>query len=233
MRKAEAARRAARRRKTAAVTRALERSYGRPKLGEKEEALDCLIGCMLSQNTTDSNSDRAWGRLRERFPRWEDAARAPAGRIEAAIRVAGLGRSRSRRIKAILTLVKERHGGYDLEFLRRMKSERAFEYLSSLDGVGKKTAGIVLLFALGRDVFPVDTHVHVICRRLGLASRGATRDEVFEEMASLVPRGRALSLHLNMIRFGKERCTKRNPECGGCPLRRHCVYVRGVGVRRA
>jgi endonuclease-3 len=208
------------------VTGLLERAYGVPEEERDDNVLDSLIGCILSQNTTDTNSDRAWRTLKARFPTWAAAARAPRRSIEAAIRVAGLGLSRSRRIKEILSYLKRTRGRYDLEFLREAGDDETFRYLSSLKGVGKKTAAVVLLFALGRDVFPVDTHVQVICQRLGLVPEDASRDEVYEEMKALVPRGKALSLHLNLIRFGKERCRKRNPLHKGCPLRRECVYVK-------
>lgn len=214
------------RRKAGRVTSKLEAVYGTPEIQPDDSVLDSLVGCILSQNTTDTNSDRAWRNLKERFPSWEAAARADRRRLEAAIRVAGLGPSRSRRIKEILSYVRKTRGRYDLEFLRGLGDEEAFEYLAALKGVGRKTAAIVLLFALGRDVFPVDTHIHVIAQRLGLVREGASRDEVYEAMKPLVPRGKALSLHLNLVRFGKERCRKRNPSCAGCPLRTECLYVK-------
>lgn len=216
------------RRRTARVAHILERLYGVPSPGLDDSVMDCLIGCILSQNTTDVNSDRAWTSLKDRFSTWAAVARAPRKSLESAIRVAGLAPSRSRRIKAILDLVRRSRGSYSLEFLKCLSNEDAFDCLSSMNGVGAKTAAIVLLFGLGRDVFPVDTHVHVICRRLGLAPESASRDEVYESMKPLVPSGKALSLHLNMVRFGKDRCAKRNPLCTGCPLRRLCLHPRGL-----
>ena len=216
------------RKKVARVARILERIYGAQQVDADDNVLDSLIGCMLSQNTTDVNSDRAWRELKRRFPTWAAAARAPVGQIESAIRVAGLAPSRSRRIKGILSLVGRTRGRYDLEFIKDTSVDEAFRYLASLDGVGKKTAAVVLLFACGRDVFPVDTHIHRIAQRLGFVGEGSSRDEVFEAMKPLVPKGKALSLHLNLIRFGRERCRKRRPLCPGCPLRRECLYVKGL-----
>ena len=219
-------------RKVARVAAALERLYGIPGRDDDENVLDSLIGCILSQNTTDANSGRAWENLRRAFPTWARAAKADRRQIEKAIRVAGLAPSRSRRIKKILSRVKAKHGRYDLEFLRDATDEEAFSYLASLDGVGKKTAAVVLLFGLGRDVFPVDTHIHVIAQRLALVPEGTSRDGVFETMKALVPGGKAHSLHLNLIRLGKERCRRRSPACAGCPLRRGCLY-RGKAPRLA
>ncbi len=213
------------RRRVASAAAALEKLYGHEERGADEDILDSLIGCVLSQNTTDVNSGRAWETLKKLYPTWQGVARAKAHSIEAAIRVAGLAPTRSRRIKDILAQVKKTSGGYDLEFLREASDDEAMEYLASLDGVGKKTAAVVLLFAMGRDVFPVDTHVHRISQRLGFVREGVSRDECYEEMKKLVAPGKALSFHLNLIRFGKERCHKRRPECGGCVFRARCVYV--------
>jgi endonuclease-3 len=217
---------AALRRKTVRITRILEKLYGIPRVDLDESVMDCLVGCILSQNTTDINSDRAWRNLKARFPSWASVARAPRRSLESAIRVAGLAPSRSRRIKDILALVKKTRGSYSLEFTKRLSNEEVFGYLSSLNGVGAKTAAIVLLFGMGRDVFPVDTHVHVICRRLGLAPETASRDDVYEAMKPLIPKAKALSLHLNLVHFGKDRCAKRNPRCAGCPLFRLCLRPR-------
>ena len=214
-------------RKAARVTETLERLYGTPRRSSRGKVLDSLVGCILSQNTNDANSTRAWRSLKEAFPTWEAAAAAPRSRLERAIRAGGLAPSKSRRIKEILAFLKRTRGGYDLEFLRDMADDEAFDYLESLNGVGKKTAAVVLLFACGRDVFPVDTHIHRIAQRLGLAPEGATRDEVFRRMGPLVPRGKAHCLHVNLLRFGRERCSKRLPRCEGCPLRRECLFVKG------
>jgi len=209
------------------VVSALEKTYGEPPRGGRDGVLDCLISCILSQNTNDANSGRAWLRLKERFPTWRDAANARVRSIEAAIKPGGLAPSKSRRIKAILRQLHEERGEYDLEFLRDMNDDEAFRFMTAINGVGAKTAAVVLLFALGRDIFPVDTHIHRIAQRLGLAPEGSTREAVFEIMKPLAPGGKAWSLHVNLIRFGRERCRKRNPLCEGCPLREECLYVRG------
>lgn len=221
---------AAKRRKAAKVRRvaeALEDIYGEPPRPGRDSVIDSLISCILSQNTNDANSGKAWLRLKKRFPTWHDAAKAPLGRIETAIRPGGLAPSKSRRIKAILRRLDDHYGEYSLEFLHEMDDEEAFEFLRGIDGVGAKTAAVVLLFSLARDVFPVDTHIHRLAQRLGFAPEGATRDGVFEMMKPLVPKGKAWSLHITLIRFGRDRCRKRSPLCQGCPLRRECLYVKG------
>jgi endonuclease-3 len=218
--------RATLRRKVSNAAAILEAVYGAPFYSEPH-VLDSLIGCILSQNTNDLNSGRAWRMLRRRFPTWSKAAKAPVDEIEDAIRVGGLSHSKAMRIKAILADLKRSRNRYDLDFLRDMPDGDAFEYLTAMSGVGKKTAAVVLLFAAQRDVFPVDTHIHRIAQRLGWVREGASRDEVFEEMRSLVPEGKAMAFHINLIRFGRERCTKRSPNHDGCPLHSQCLYVRG------
>ncbi len=221
---------AALRAKVRRVAQKLEAVYPSPPYDGKRGVLDSLISCILSQNTNDASSGRAWFQLKKRFPTWEAAAAASARRIETAIRSGGLAPSKSKRIKAILTELGATRGEYSLEFIRKMSDDEAFSYMTNINGVGVKTAAVVLLFACGRDVFPVDTHVHRICRRLGLADEGATRDGVFYAMRPLVPGGKAYSFHINLIRFGRERCRKRNPLCECCPLRRQCLYIKGEVV---
>ncbi len=213
--------------KVARIARKLEAVYGKPEYDGGGPVLDSLIGCILSQNTNDRNSGAAWRRLKERFPTWDSAAAAPRRKIEESIRVGGLAPSKSARIKAILSDIGAAHGEYDLEFLHRLPDDEAFEYLTAMNGVGVKTAAVVLLFAMGRDVFPVDTHIHRIAQRLGLAAEGTGRDGVFETMRGLVPKGAAYAFHINLIRFGRDRCRKRKPLCKGCPLRPDCLYVKG------
>ena len=140
----------------------------------------------------------------------------------------GLAPAKSRRIKAILGEIYRERGEYSLEHLREMNDHAAFEFLKAMDGVGVKTAAVVLLFAMGRDVFPVDTHIHRIAQRLGFVPEGTSRDGVFEAIKPLVPKGKAHSFHVNLIRFGRERCRKRNPLCNGCPLRRACLRIKGL-----
>ena len=220
--------RAALRRRVARAADVLDGVYGQYPRGRGEKVLDSLIRCILSQHTSDLNSGRAWRVLKQRFPTWRKAALAPVGEIEEAIRVGGLAAVKAPQIKDILTRTKAAHGRYDLQFVCDMEIDEAFEYLTAMKGVGVKTAAVVLLFACGRDVFPVDTHIHRIAQRLGFAREGATRDEVFYAMRGLVPAGKALSFHVNLIRFGRDRCSKRTPRHEGCPLRQMCLYVKGL-----
>lgn len=184
-----------------------------------------LIATILSQNTNDKNSHRAYTLLRSRFPAWEDVAAAPVRSIISTIRVGGMANQKSRRIKDTLAIVREKHGTYSLESLRSLSNDEVIEQLTGINGVGVKTASCVLLFSLGRDVFPVDTHVHRLCNRLGLvANTSNTPEKTFESMKRVFPKGRGYSFHTNLIRFGRRVCRSSNPACNICPLYDECVY---------
>ena len=213
------------RRKATLIEKALEKFLGVPKPpAKKAKPLDMLIATLLSQNTNDKNSHRAYLNLRKTFPHWEAAARASTKTLAAVIRTAGMGNQKSTRIKEILKTIKERYGKFNLEALRNKSNEEVFEELLALNGVGMKTAACVLVFSFGRDVFPVDTHIHRICGRLGLAPDCKTPEKTFEWMKDIVQKGKAYSFHTNLIRFGRKVCRSQRPLCGVCPVYEECEY---------
>ena len=183
-----------------------------------------LIATILSQNTNDKNSHRAYADLRRRYLAWKDVAHARVGRIASAIRMGGMAQQKSARIKETLAEIRTRYGRYSLSALRRLPDSDVIDELTQFNGVGVKTAACVLLFSLGKDVFPVDTHVHRICNRLGLANGSKLPEHTFEMMKRLVPKGRAYTLHTNLIRFGRKVCRSQNPACDICPLYDECSY---------
>lgn len=208
------------------LARVLERTLGVPRQPRRLAApLDMLIATILSQNTNDRNSHRAYTRLRKRFSTWEAVAKAPVHSIRTAIRSGGMANQKSTRIKEILDHIRGRYGRYNLAALKDWQTEEVLLELTSLKGVGVKTAACVLLFSLGRDVFPVDTHVHRICGRLGLTPDAKSPEETFHRMRELVPKGRAYSFHTNLIRFGRKICRAQNPLCELCPLYDECSFV--------
>lgn len=188
----------------------------------RPDPLDVLVLTVLSQNTNDVNRDRAHGELRRRLPTWEDVLAAPASKIEDAIRTGGLARQKSRRIKAMLAGIREREGRLDISRLCREPVGQALEYLYSFKGVGRKTAAIVLLFACGKPVFPVDTHILRLCGRLGLVPEKASADRAHEIMDLLVKDEAKHRFHINMIEHGRKICHPRKPECDNCCLKQKC-----------
>jgi endonuclease-3 len=207
------------------VAERLERFLGIPRQSKrKAKPLDMLIATVLSQNTNDQNSHRAYVNLRKTFSTWQALLDAPLRKIVSAIRVGGMANQKSVRIKRLLHTLKRRYGTLNLAFLKKKSNDEVFEILLSLDGVGTKTAACVLLFSMGRDVFPVDTHVHRICGRLGLTSDCKTPEKTFERMKEIVPEGKGYSFHTNLIRFGRKVCRSTHPLCGVCPLYVECRY---------
>lgn len=187
-------------------------------------ALDQLVGTILSQNTSDVNSARAYASLRARFATWETVRLAPIEDIAEAIRCGGLAEQKAPRIKDLLERLERESGQLSLEFLRDLPTADARTWLLRLPGVGAKTAACVLLFALGRDVFPVDTHVERVCKRLGLAPNNASPETIEALLEEQTPPGMCLEGHLLLIEHGRRACRARNPLCEVCPLRRGCDF---------
>ena len=210
-------------RKVKEIDRVLEDLFGIPDFRRDNDPLDTLIGTILSQNTNDTNRDRAYANLRELFPTWEDVLAADAQDIADAIRVGGLGNQKSVRIKNVLAWIKDTYGELNIDFVCDMEPAEVIETFSKLKGIGLKTVNVMLMFACNKDVFPVDTHILRISKRLDLVPANASAGKAHEIMGELCPRGKALSLHINMIRFGRNICHARNPECRECPLMEYCI----------
>lgn len=208
----------------------LSRVYGVKKQNGFADPTEELILTVLSQNTNDTNRDRAYKSLRRRFPHWDDIANARPSEIAAAIRVGGLANIKSKRIIRILRQIKARSAGYSLSFLKKMADDEVWSYLSEFDGVGPKTVSCVMLFSLGRGTMPVDTHVHRVGRRLGLIPDHFTAEQAHEWFADLSLPVDIYQLHLNMISHGRTLCRPARPKCGECNLKRYCSYYRNKTV---
>ena len=200
----------------------LETSYGRPSRQNREDPLDELILTILSQNTTDVNSLRAYQALKDRFPRWEDTWEAGPEAIEEAIRTGGLARTKSRNIHRILGELMRSKRGLDLGYLSDLDDDEAMEELTSMKGVGSKTAACVLIFSLDKMVFPVDTHIHRIAKRWGSVPQKTSREGTQVILNRLLPREMRYHGHLLIIEHGRRTCKARKPMCGSCPLEDDC-----------
>lgn len=193
----------------------------RSTTSKSKDLLDELVGTILSQNTSDRNSSRAFRSLKSTFPTWQAVATADPEDLIEAIRSGGLANIKARRIQAILQEIQTQQGQISLQFLRDKTNDQVIEYLTALDGVGLKTATCVLLFGMDRDVCPVDTHVHRISNRLGLVNTRQP-DQTYHHLRDLIPVGRAYRFHVSLIRLGKRICKARDPHCHRCPLREIC-----------
>jgi endonuclease III len=207
----------------------LERAYGVPVnrwLGW--EPLDMLVATILSQATSDTNSERTFAALKRRFPVWESALRARTSTIAATIKSGGLANQKAAVIKSLLAQIKERHGSLDLSFLRELPAEDGARYLSQFRGIGPKTVACTLLFACGKEVFPLDTHIFRVLRRVGLVPPKCSDARAHELMSALVPAGKFYSFHVNLIRHGRATCRPRDPLCHRCPIVEYCDYGQNV-----
>lgn len=189
----------------------------------KADPLDILIATMLSQNTTDKTSYRAFMNLKNDFKDWDDVMKAPLDKIKKAIRVCGLTNQKSMSIKKMLKEMKKRYGKLSLKFLKKLSDDKIYEELLQYNGVGVKTISCVLAFSLGRDVFPVDTHVHRLTNRLGIA-KATTPVKTFEQVKDKIPKGKKFLFHTMLIRFGRKICRSANPLCGKCRLYDLCMF---------
>jgi endonuclease III len=186
--------------------------------------IDEIVATVLSQHTSDINSERAFGQLKEAFPSWEQVAAAPVGQVADAIRSGGIADQKARRIQQILAAIEEREGRINLDRLHDLDDAAVAAYLESLPGVGPKTAACVLTFALGRAAFPVDTHVHRLAIRLGWIPAQTTADKAHRLLGPRVPPDIRYDLHVALIAHGREVCRAQRPRCDDCVLRDLCTY---------
>lgn len=215
-------------RRVVPILKALEKAYGRPRLRRKGRLrpLDELIATILSQNTTDLNSDRAWEALKRRYRTWDAVLRAPCRQVEATIRVGGLAPTKSRRIREVLRKVRADRGRFDLDFLADLPVEEAEAYLREFKGVGLKTIRCVLLFSCDKPVLPVDTHIHRVGKRLGLLPAKATPERAHEVLQEITPQREIYPFHVNLIRHGRRVCKAQRPLCDACAIARLCDHDR-------
>jgi len=206
------------------VHRRLLARYGEPSWREQLPVLDELISTILSQNTNDTNRDRAFRQLKERFATWEDVRDVETSEVITAIRSAGLANQKGSRIRKILGQITAARGSLDLDFLRSLTADDAMKWLLQFKGVGPKTASIVLLFSLGKPAFPVDTHIYRVTGRIGLRPEKMTHEQAHLHLAELFPPETYPAAHLNIIRLGREVCHPRKPECEVCVLQSLCDY---------
>jgi len=205
----------------------LQKSFGSPSWGSPVPAIDELVSTILSQNTNDHNRDLAMQRLRARFPSWDAVCDANLEEIIDAIRPAGLGNQKGKRIQDILQQIRQQQSRLDLDFLKDWQPEEVREYLLHFKGVGFKTAAIVMQFSLGLSAFPVDTHIYRVTGRFGIRPQRMNIEDCHAYMEKLFQPAQYGTAHLNMIRLGREICQSRRPKCQSCPLKKHCLFTMG------
>jgi endonuclease-3 len=204
------------------IVRRLAALYGEPVWRPHGDPMTELVLTILSQNTSDTNSGRAFMRLVQRFPDWRLLMEAPEAEIQREIAVGGLAKQKAPRIKAALQAIWQARGSFDLEFLRDLPLDEAKAWLRGMKGVGPKTAACVLMFALGRPALPVDTHVHRVSQRLGLVPEKATAEQAHDILEALLPEELIYPFHISLIKHGRRLCRAQRPLCRECPLLDGC-----------
>lgn len=212
-----------RRAKYAPVAAALEELHGR-KTFRPHDGMDELVSCILSQNTTDANRDRAFDALKARYADWAEVEQAPLEDLIETVRPAGLASAKAANIQAALREIYRQRGAYNIDFLQELSVPEAKAWLTSLAGVGPKTAAIVLCFGFGMAAFPVDTHVHRVGQRIGFLPEGISANAAHDVMEALVPAEDYYPFHLQLIYHGRSVCKARQPLCDRCPLTEYCDY---------
>lgn len=210
--------------KYAPISALLHEVYGPLEWSQEQSPMDELVSCILSQSTTDTNRDRAFAALKARYTSWQAVVDAPTEELVDTIRLAGLANQKGPRIQKVLEHIYRERGAYDIDFLRDMTPDEAKAWLTRLDGIGPKTAAIVLCFAFNMPAFPVDTHIHRVSLRLGFLPERTTADRAHPIMEAIVPPENYYAFHIHLIRHGRDTCGARTPLCDRCPLTAHCDY---------
>lgn len=208
-----------------AIYRRLLEAYGEPTWRPYYAPVDELVLTFLSQNTSDLNSGRAFAALKARYVDWQAVVDAPVEEVVETIRSGGLAYQKAPKIQKALRRIKAERGEFNIDFLADLPVEEAMRWLRSFDGIGHKTASIVMLFCFGREAFPVDTHVGRVTRRLGLAGPKENEEKIKALWERLTPPAWYYALHLNLIRHGRQVCHAGRPECGACVLIDVCRYA--------
>lgn len=214
--------------KVAPVAELLRQVYGKLEWIQSQDPMDELISCILSQNTSDTNRDRGFFALKERYPTWQQVIDAPTPELVETIKPAGLSNQKAPRIQQVLSFIKAERGTFNLDFLRDMPINEARDWLTALGGVGPKTAAIVLCFGFNMPAFPVDTHVHRVGMRIGFLPDKISADKAHPVMEALVPPEQHYEFHIHLIRHGRTTCKARRPLCEQCPITRYCDYYAAV-----
>jgi len=205
------------------INRLLIKQFGIPKRQNPlPKPIDTLIATILSQNTNDNNSYRAYIQLKNYVKKWEELKNVKRSTIENLIRIGGLAKQKSIAIKNLINQLSI-NNDLELNLINKLNTEEAIDYLTKFNGVGVKTASCVLLFSLDRNVCPVDTHVHRTLNRIGIFNE-KTPDKTFFTLNKILPDGLAHSFHTNLIRLGREICKPTKPHCLICSLNKICQY---------
>ncbi len=224
--------------------------YGRPVWERRLDPTSELVLTILTQNSADVNAERAFEALRAHYPGdgplsvhfasagwggdglpdgrapdWLAVEQSPLNELVDTIRPGGLANQKAPRIQGALRTIRAERGDHSLEFLGDLSALDARDWLTRIDGIGRKTASVLLLFCFGAPLMPVDRHVERVSRRIGLIGTKASADDAHEIYLGLLEPDQMYEAHVNLITHGRRTCHAQRPACAGCPVRVRCRYV--------
>lgn len=208
----------------AKVVNRLRDTYDFDYLGNLDDPLDELVYIVLSSRTRFDVFRRTFANLKAEFPSWEDVSVARVGTIEQILAPSGLSRKKARWLKDTLAEIREREGEMSLARLSLLSDVEAEAYLTSLPGVGLKTARCVLMYSLHRQVLPVDANVWRLLERLEVVPPDVHYYQIHNLAQDLVPAPLRRDFHIFAVIHGRMTCTPRNPKCHLCPLMNGCPF---------
>jgi endonuclease-3 len=212
----------------APILQLLVKEYGIREWYARRDPVSELVFTILTQNTSDANAFRAFDKLTSSFNNWVEIANANEADIAKLIKFGGLSNVKAPRIKTILQQIPIKGGVKSLSFLEDLSLEQAKIWLTSLDGVGPKTAACVLLFSFGKPALPVDTHVFRVAKRLHLIEEKVSVDRAHTLLEELIRPEDVYNFHVSMIEHGRRICHARKPDCNSCSLRNRCPSKRSI-----
>ena len=221
------------------VSRILELVHGSPRLGNKSDPVDELVYIMLSRKTREDAYQSAYDELKERFPTWDKLLGAPFIDVRRIVDNGGLGDKKARSLIGALSQIREKFGACTLAPMRKWTDAEVEGFLCSLAEVSRKSAYCVMMYSMGRTVFPVDTHVGRVLQRLGpyrtlgFDLSGMDHKQLQTALSEVVPPNLRYALHVNLVAHGRDVCKATSPDCGRCEIRKFCRTYRGGEVARA
>ena len=208
------------------VCERLEDTYGQPRHGNPEDPLEDLVYVLLSNRTPPNRAKHVYETFRDYFPVWSDVLEADRDEVVDVLRPAGFANRRADQIRSILAQLKEDFGDFQANRLWDKENDELLAYLTTFRGVSDKVARCVMMYALDRDVLPVDVHVHRVAYRLGWTARERP-EQAHNELEALLPKHRYYLFHVDCVTHGRTHCTATDPDCEGCPIQRYCQYYGG------
>jgi endonuclease-3 len=206
------------------INRLLTTAYGQPTWPGPQDPFDVLIKTLVAQVASAAVAEKVYKILSDARGASQEGSEKSPEAVGRALRAGGLATQKAKNVVKLVKDLKKEYGTTNLDFIKTMSVREAMRALESIEGVGSKTGACVILFSLGREICPVDTHIHRVLHRVGIVPNNATPESAFEMLQPLIPSGQSYAFHVNMIKLGREVCKAGKPKCGECPVETECRY---------